>query len=472
MQALASAVTSRAQLQSKLGLSYEGDRNLYTALGYPTSLSFARYNSRFARQDVARRVITAFPEATWKTKPIIRDDLESKQSAFEKAVKELVDDHNLYHYLYRLDILSRIGQYGVMLLGLSGTANDKALKNPVFEKRGKKGHSLLYLQPYSQEHASITKLVKEVKDERFGLPELYDVTVSVETSNISGVTSGRVVTSESRTLEVHWSRLIHVTPDAMESDVYGTPVLKAIYNRLQDLELVSGGSSEMFWRGAFPGISFEADGDVELPSESAMEDEIEDYIHGVSRYLRLQGVKTRTLEPNIVSAKDQINVIISLISGATGIPQRILMGSERGELASTQDKANWEDRVDERRTNFAEPMILRPTIDRFIDLGILPEPKDGSYSVSWPDISALTLEQKSEVAERFAKALKAYIEAGVHEVVPPVSFLVDFMGFERSKAEEMVMEAMTAIEEENDDAAALAEADEEEDEEAAKEEVA
>jgi hypothetical protein len=53
---------------------------------------------------------------------------------------------------------------------------------------------------------------------------------------------------------------------------------------------------------------------------------------------------------------------MALISAGTGIPQRVLMGSEQGKLAAKQDRANWDNRVTDRQTDFAGPLVLRPFV--------------------------------------------------------------------------------------------------------------
>lgn len=74
-------------------------------------------------------------------------------------------------------------------------------------------------------------------------------------------------------------------------------------------------------------------------------------------------------------------MIIALISGTTGIPQRILIGSEAGQLASEQDRANWAERIEERRALYAEPNILEPLVDVFQDVGLLSK---GDIEFVWP----------------------------------------------------------------------------------------
>ena len=107
---------------------------------------------------------------------------------------------------------------------------------------------------------------------------------------------------------------------------------------------------------------------------------MDSYLHGFQRYLRLQGIDIQELKPQLADPSNHFAVLINMISIATGIPKRILLGSERGELASSQDEKNWADQIDSRRKDHCEPMILRPLIDSLIGVGVLPEPK-GEYVV-------------------------------------------------------------------------------------------
>ena len=49
---------------------------------------------------------------------------------------------------------------------------------------------------------------------------------------------------------VHASRVIHVAEDILDDEVYGIPRLEPLYNYLDDLLKVVGGSAEMFWLDA------------------------------------------------------------------------------------------------------------------------------------------------------------------------------------------------------------------------------
>jgi hypothetical protein len=150
----------------------------------------------------------------------------------------------------------------------------------------------------------------------------------------------------------------------------------------------------------------------------------------------------KELTAQVSDPSKHVSVLLDLIAGTTGIPKRILIGSERGELASTQDETAWNSRVDERRRNYAEPMILRPFIDRLITIGVLPQPRDG-YVVEWPPIFTPSEEQQAKVAETKAKALAAYMSApGADMILPPSMFLKHILNF----TDDEIREAETLLE--------------------------
>jgi hypothetical protein len=108
---------------------------------------------------------------------------------------------------------------------------------------------------------------------------------------------------------------------------------------------------------------------------------MQDYMHQLSRTIYSRGADVKLLNMPVADPSNHVSVILDLIAGSTGIPKRILIGSERGELSSSQDENNFINRVEERQQNFAEPVILRKVVDRFIALGALPDPK--GYDVIW-----------------------------------------------------------------------------------------
>ena len=207
----------------------------------------------------------------------------------------------------------------------------------------------------------------------------------------------------------------------------------------------------MFWKGAFPGISFEVDPvareqniAVEIDSE-ALKEQVERYMNGLQRYIASQGLTTKSLEAQVASPLDHITAQLQAIAIALSCPMRILLGSERGELASSQDQKAWNTRVAKRQNRYLTPRILRPCVDRLMAAGVLPLTDDLKYT--WPDLNTPSDKEKADTALILAQAVAAYIAAGGQVLLPPITFLVEVLGFDQAKAEE-ILEAAAKIEEE------------------------
>lgn len=430
LKTLASNLMGRAQIAARMGKSFGTSRDIYEALGYTKNPVFADYYARYERQDVASRVIDAPVEATWKEAPTITEAEGPEDTEFEKQWKEIAEKRHIFHYLARADKVAGIGEYGVLLLGFDD-ANNINSRDPV-----EKATELLYLRPYTQNNADISEWETDSSNERYGLPKIYKLQTS--TAQKDGTKS----------IDAHWTRVIHLAEGLLENDVYGKPKLRPILNRLQDLDLVSGGSAEMFWRGAFPGMAFKLaeDATMESQDKTALEDEIENYVHDLKRYMRIQGLDVQELNVQVADPKNHFDLLISLISAATGIPKRILTGSERGELASSQDEKNWASRIDERRKNYIGPMVLRVFIQRLIDVKVLPEPK--TFTIEWSDLFAIGEKDKSDIAKVKTETLAIYANAmGADTIIPPSMFLKKFLEFDADEIEEIESEIGKIIKE-------------------------
>ena len=408
------SLISRAELAGKLGMSYGGERDLYQSLGYKTNLTYEDYATAYARQDIAKAVINRPIETTWKGEVNIVET-DDTETPFEKAYQEIDDRIKLKSKFVRLDKLSCLGEYGVLFLGFDDAKTERDLQNPVQPGPGRK---LLYVKPLGKNHAKINTWERDTNNPRFGMPYQYQLSISQP-----GGTG-------SKDLHVHHSRIIHVIPELLESECEGEPVLKVVYNRLQDLEKLLGGSGEMFWRGGRPGYHGKLDPDVQITAEQEDElmEQLNEYEHNLRRVLMTQGVDLQSLSTQVADPSNHVNVQIQMISAATGIPQRILTGSERGELASSGDRNNWFDMITSRRQEYAEQQIILPFVDRLITFGVLPEPAE-PYKVEWEDLYSASDQQKAEVGKTRATALKEYANApSAMDLVPLESFLKHFIG--------------------------------------------
>jgi hypothetical protein len=428
----ASAIMNRAALAARLGQQYGGDRDVYQALGYPDTIAFDDYYSRYNRQDIARAIINRPISYTWKGPLTITEAGEENDTALEKAWKQLEKELKLKSKFIRLDKLSSVGDYGVLLLGFGDVVAQGDWATPA---KGTK-RKLNFVKPLHQDHAKIAKYVTNPGDKRYGMVEFYDV----EFQDPGG--------ESSTTFKAHYSRVLHVTTELMESEVEGVPVLMSVWNRLMDLEKLVGGSAEMFWRGARPGYQGIMDKDATLTPlvEEGLQDQFNEYEHNQRRFIFNEGIKYEALEMQVADPDKHVDIQIQMISAVTGIPKRILTGSERGELASSQDESSWLMTIQTRREEHADPNIIRPFVDMCIEYGILPKPSTEEYQVEWLDLFAPSDKDKAEVGKIRADALAVYARDPLAQLIlPPDAFFEWFLGLnedQREKIKEMSDEAL------------------------------
>lgn len=381
-----SDVAQRSRLASSAGLSFGGTRDLYQALGYKRSISIDDYRSRFERNAIARRIVTALPDATWRGgAEIIEDEDPNVDTEFEQQWESLADRTSVWAKLHRADILSGLGRYAVVLIGASG---DLATELP----RMSAPDDVAYLAPFSEYDVAVDSLVGDRTSPRFGLPELYKFKRLVGSQSIRST-----IVEE----PVHWSRVVHVAEGLLSNDVFGVPRLECVWNLLDDLDKVTGGGSEAFWLRAHQGFVASLDPDMKIGPEdiAALKEQVEEFAHQIRRSIAARGVKYEALGSDVAPIDKHVDALTAQIAAGCRIPQRILMGSERGELASSQDQENWDDQVSDRRDEFAGPQVVRVLVDRLIFYGALTKPAE--YETRWP-MRSLDDKARADVADKWA----------------------------------------------------------------------
>lgn len=393
--------TARSGFFGRRGaLQYGGERDVYDILGYDLTIEFRDFLGKYNRQDISGKIVDAPARVTWRRNPELRELDGATESRFIDAWQELERRLRIYPAMQRVDRISGIGHFGVMLLGAKG---DPELRRPLPSGNGNP-ENLIFVTSFHEGRSDIRMFESNPENERFGLPTQYRLDLT------SRERESVLPTPQLEPL-VDWTRLIHVAEDTIEDRVFGRPRLERVWDRLDDLLKVVGGSSEMFWQNVARLWWMNIGADTDVEDESSLEDleeDLFDALHGMRRSLQTRGVdKLEAIGGDAPEPKQSFDVVIDLIAAASGIPKRILLGSERGELASSQDEANWLGFIAERQTDFAEPVILRPTIDRLIEFNYLPAPRSGGYEVIWPNLFELSETQKAAAAADWGRAIKA-----------------------------------------------------------------
>lgn len=413
--------------------TFDGKRDVYASAGYPETIAPADYRRQYERQDLAMRIVEIVADYTWKGDTWLQDTEGVADSPFEAAWRALVASRftadgdtapGVLHYLARADIVAGMGQYAVLLLGVN---DGKALSEPMEPGTLKTPDDLLYLSIFAEDSAGIAAWDKDTGSRRYGKPLAYNL------STLRG--------DEKKVEPVHWSRCVHIADGLLTNDVYGKPRLRAVYNRLLDIEKVLAATGEGGWRIMNPSVVFSTREGYELPRPDArmpadmrqkleeardeQETQIDELVHGLRRALALEGLEPHWQDTEMQDPSGAVEVYLKMISAGTGIPLRILTGSERGELASSQDEANWASVIEARRTRYAEPLILRPLVNRLLWAGALPLPIGNVYAVNWSSVQSPDPNEAAQRADTYASALqkvgvqvdgKAFVEAFVPDL--------------------------------------------------------
>ena len=415
-------------------------RDIDKECGYPAIITTEQFKKMYDREGMARRVVEIFPEETWAMNPEVVENEESELTDFEQAFVDLDKKHQLWSTLARVDEMSGIGRYGILLIGLDDGADmSKPVEGVDDDGTGKQTQErkLIYLRPLDESALKIRDTEPNTASPRFGQPRMYEITLSGDIAQRSG-DAGDVKYTASQSLLVHWSRVLHVADNRKSSEVFGIPRMQALYNRLYDIRKIAGGSGEMFYKGGFPGYAFEMDANalpMDTVSKAAVRQEIADYSNGLQRYMVTQGLSAKSLNPQVANPKFHIDVQLEQIAITLGVPKRIFMGSEQAKLASSQDSKSWNKRLAKRQTNYVSPYLIRPFIDRLIQMGVLPEVED--YEIEWPDLDAPSDLDKAEVLNVNMQAFAKYVGGGVDALIPPESFLKMFVGMKPEEIDEI-----------------------------------
>lgn len=557
---VANVTSMRRELIQRLGSQR---RNIDAECDYPPSSSITPqdYQEMYDRFSIARRVVQLLPKETWQVTPLVYEDEDNeKTTPFEQAWDELGNNlrgeswfegekgNPIWEFLRRVDELSGIGRFGILLLGIddglpfnvpvegvdtwidpasrksqdpnapnsamtdsrgmplgtpgvvgaeaqyyspytvgsvpvryglnaapvsdgtsasvdsegedpttddSTTTDGEQEDLPPVEERPQHPvetkRKLLYLRVFPESQVLITQWENRMGNPRFGHPVMYQVTINDPNSQMTGV--GLPIA----TVDVHWTRVIHVVDNRGSSEVAGTPRQQPVWNDLLNLRKIYGAAAEGYWQSAFSSLSLETHpqlgGDVKI-NRPALQDMMENFRNGLQRDISLMGMTAKTIAPTVSDPTPHIDKGLEAICIVIGCPLRVFKGSERGELASSQDDDNWNDRKKERQDGHNVPNIIVPFIDRLILIGCLPEPKQ--YFVEIPPVESLSATTKATVALQETQAMAAYVAGGVQELVAPQDFMVNTLHWTEEQAKATIENAAQHMEEKDAEAQALA----------------
>lgn len=436
--------------------SQDPRRSLDAECGYPDGEWAAEdYHDLISREPLACLMNEFEALESWGVFPEVYDDEDEEVTTdFEYGWFDLpsmmAPEPNYFEEqkgsaLYSLMLLADIhcgeGRHGAIVLGLK---DGKGMSEPVTPRQGMQ---LQWARSFPEYMCRITSFDTDPKSPRYMHPMTYDVTYAYPRDQTgSGITEG--YTTES----VHWSRVVHIgdrwhsAPNSVNMMV---PRLRPIRDPLLDYRKVRASDAEGYYKAAFVGLHFgthpQLGADVYVDTDS-LKDMYEEYINGLQRAIFTNGMTVDSIAPGVSDPAPHLLAQVQAMCMKKRVPMRILMGSERGELASGDDKLKWNNTMRSRQHNHNTSSILAPFANRLVNLGVLPKPlqpnksgtRKGGAKCHWPDLASRTEKERVDILLTRTQAYQLYVANDIGSVIPPLDFMTKFDNFPPEEAQVII----------------------------------
>jgi uncharacterized protein len=386
--------------------------NFYADYGYPTALSFDNYHQAWERNGLAKAGIERPIETCWQEFPrlVELEDTHDK-TPLEIEIAKAFEGLQFWSNLSEADKYSRVGEYsGVIFRFRDGKSFDQPVETVSGGIEG-----LAEIIPAWQGQLTADAFYQDQSKENYGQVSMY-------TFNESAVKTANGKT-QVRQMQVHPDR-VHIW--SRNSTIWGVPALKGGWNDLLTCQKIIGAGGEGFWKIAKAAPMLEIEKEANLNQLATMlgttlanlpdklDEIIGDYQKGFDKMLMLQGMKASQQTITMPDPKEFMNNALMSYAASLSIPLKILVGSQTGERASTEDAKEWNKTCNSRRTNYIRPNIMR-IVARLVKYKILPE-KD--WYLLWGDLTESTTAEKIGLAKTMADIQKVYEGSGQQVFTP------------------------------------------------------
>lgn len=399
MRTNASNDTFRSRISSALSGGYDGAdtlHNIYEDFGYPEDLTFDEFWNMYRRFGIAKNVVELPVDTGWISPPEI-DGSEQ----FNRDIKLLIDDQNMWQRLKGLDTRQRVGRYAGMFMRVrDGLSPDK----PIEGKLSGLG-SLVQMIPLYESQLDVVSTDQDPMSDTYGQPTMYQFV---------GTAEGNRNEDDVSSFNIHPDRVIISAEGADNGGIYGIPALEASFNSLMDLRKIIGAGGEGFYKNAAQSVVFNLKEGASAKGNKDLLDSFNEQFDEFSRNrsrraMWTPGMESNTLESNLADPKNHFMNALYDVSASCKIPGTIIIGQQTGRLASSEDSRHFLSLVQSRRENFMSEMVSN-VIDWMMERGILPF---SDYEIEWDDLLSTSQEEKLLNADRMAEVnLKQFNSGG------------------------------------------------------------
>ena len=364
--------------------------------GYPDHVDFDAAYQRYLRNGIAFAGVEKTILKTWQDNPELWENKDAKETYAESEIRQKFDDLRLWQKLAEADRRSMVGGYSGLILRY---ADDKRFLEPVDTVPGGLD-GLVDIIPAWAGQLTVSSWDTDERSPTYGEPTMFGF-------NESAVGDNDDRQAKNRSFEVHPDRVLIWSKDGT---VHNRSILEPGFNNLIDMEKISGAGGEGFWKNAKSAPVMETDADVSIADMAKgmgvgvdemadkMNEQVEDFNKGFDAMLMLQGMKAKTLGVTLPQPEEFFNVALQCFAASIGIPLKVLVGSQSGERASTEDADEWSRTNMARRTNTARPTIME-LVKKLETVRVLPEQ---DWHLYWSDLTEASVGLKIERADKMA----------------------------------------------------------------------
>ncbi|KQN53200.1 DUF1073 domain-containing protein [Erwinia sp. Leaf53] len=381
---------------------------LWDEFGYPDQVGFEQYYRAYERNAVAHAAVHKLLDSCWVDNPTIIDGDQAREATkttpWEKQVTRLLKKH--WPKIKDADRRNLIGRYSALLIQFKDGREwhlpvDRTLVGQLKEQ------SIVKLIPAWESQVKPGNFDTDTMSETYGQPVSFNFN---EQPVGDDGTYGPV-----RGVTVHPERIIILSEGSEDENMLsGVPFLRAGYNKLLDLEKVSGGSAEGFLKNASRqlGIAFEKETDMQVLQDQAekagfkdvgeaLNEKISRMNRGTDAAIVMQAGSPSVLSVAAADPAPTWTVTANEFAASIQCPFTIQFGQQTGRLASDEDKTDWAKRCNGRRWGFMSAVVTA-VLERFWMMGAIEPPASGEVTLAWSDLLAPS--EKEKIANMQAMA--------------------------------------------------------------------
>ncbi|EMF4699070.1 DUF1073 domain-containing protein [Serratia marcescens] len=398
------------------GTSNTKRQRLYQEFGYPVELTFEDFYRAYTRNAIASASVNCMVDGCWEDFPEVYEGDETKdatkQTPWDKRINKLL--RRCWKQIKGADRRNLVGRYSALLIQVK---DSKPWREPV--DKGAVGRladkALVKLIPVWEAQIEPIEWDGNPDSETFGDVTMYSFT-EISVGNNKDARPGRIIS-------VHPDRVIILAEGSDDGSMTsGRSMLEAGFNKLLDIEKVSGGASEGFLKNASRQLNYsfsektnfaalaKALGVPEGQLAEALDMQVRRLNDSTDSASFMQAGTAEVLSVTASDPEPTWRTALSEWCATVPIPMKVLVGMQTGERASTEDGKSWAKTRMSRRNGTLTDLIT-DIVTRFWTLGIVPAPASGEVSVGWSDLLApseaekiANMDKKADVAVKTQNA--------------------------------------------------------------------